>query len=453
MKKYILLIILSLNISCFAEPQLSYDKLWEQVLNSFSAIKIASENIAISALSVKQTESELQPKITMQSYTEYTKDLESDTGDIISIGGTTLGDQTKVQNTLSIKARTPLMTFGKEYFTYMSAKYDYIDTIFNYYKSLTETQLNFLDIYKNYWLSDLNVQRDTQLVLLSEKLSKVTNKLYDAGKVSLVDVIDNDYLNKQHQLLLKKNKSQQKLYINKLSFYTNHQIMPQNVTYNYYRNADVILKNKYENSISYMAYNNKKDSLLLQYSQQQTQTWPSFYLYSQMSYYGSDKERLDKSINNMDESNFAVGIQGDMTIFDGFNNLYQIQKTKKEIELIDLEIINDQKNYFFALKETSDQIDLLTTEIAFLNQLIQNIKSKKLLMQKMDYSRLVSKDKYIESQIKEVEIEYSKKSSLAQLWLSKRKYSILAQQFEMKEILGNRKYLINRNNDFIYMEN
>ena len=114
---------------------------------------------------------------------------------------------------------------------------------------------------------------------------------------------------------------------------------------------------------------------------------PQFSVYANYYLYGQNPDNLFKSLGDLSNRNFAVGISSVFTPFDGFKNAAQKERIKLEIEKLKLQRdkkiaeLKDQYERFNALASQENQRNEEDL-IALINQKIEMI--QKLLDQQLE---------------------------------------------------------------------
>ena len=194
--------------------------------------------------------------------------------------------------------------------------------------------MTLLDSYTKILITTKQIELNNEILALEEQNLEYYERLFKAKELSKTE------LNTQRaKVNMTKNKISELKYLkqeslNWLSFYTGELYDPENIQVANIKkpNFDVLEFQDYTKSITWKIHekNIKKKELELQVAKRNN--YPKINTYGRYYLYGSNKNSYNKSLGNIEPSNFSIGASLSMPIFDGFKNSAVIENSMPAVE-------------------------------------------------------------------------------------------------------------------------
>jgi len=366
---FLFFIIISLiPLQVFGELRLDFNGTMKAALKHSFDIRLSALDIGISRTGYQQAKALYFPEFNARFNSQYVRDLTGGTPQVTAVGTTILLQNTVYQSSLSMNASINLYDFGSREMKVSIAEKDVRVKQAAYTQVLRDTKLRVLEIYRDLLLSAMELKSKKELLSLYKELSLTKERLFLAGKILKLEMMDEAIkvvktLDALDNLKLK--------FINilqDLSFVTGKTYASEGLEVEDFRDQEIIFDSQFDirNSPEFRIYEleiQKKTAELE--SIKRERYLPQFSFYSNYIFYGENKNYLDASLGDMQSRNFFLGVQATLPLFDGFKSSAQIEKAKIEIERLKIE---RQKK----LAELSTRYDKLKETKAYFLTGLQN---------------------------------------------------------------------------------
>ena len=199
-------------------------------------------------------------------------------------------------------------------------------------------KLKIVGIYTELLLISRELEAKRELLDLYKDLALTKERLYLAGTIPKTDVVDEALrvvrmVDAIESLSLRLKKS-----LEDLSFYTGEQYETENIHMN---NLPDERRTKVrfaaEQLPEFKIYELEIEKKTAELEILKNERYPRFDFYSSYVWYGKDGSNYEQSVDDMESTNYVIGVSGTISLFEGFKTGSRIQKAKLEIERLRLE--------------------------------------------------------------------------------------------------------------------
>lgn len=354
-----------LQINTFA-VEISYqDTLKAAIDNSFD-LKMSEIDIGISKAQLKAVRADWYPTLSMQFNTEYNRDLTGGRGTYAYAGNTMITPFTQFRDMLYLTLSYNLFDFGVQGKKVHIAKQELAQKEINYNLQLKDLKLKILDLYSKAQQHNNTINTKSEILSLYQNMFNNKERMFKAGIDNKLSVMDEAVKIAKTQNEIESSKRELKNTLQDLSYYTKNEydISGLNVKSiddkpdeNYSEDAEINIieisaTDVIESEINRTEYNlsfnptfsdeakyydleiDKKKSEL---SILKRQLLPSFRFYAGYALYGQNPNNYWNSVQDIGQRSFVVGISSQYVFFDGFKNRANREKTKLEIQKLQIE--------------------------------------------------------------------------------------------------------------------
>lgn len=396
-KIYLVLLIIFLFQTWTFGTELTYkDTLNTAIKNSFD-LKMSALDIGISKAQLKAVRADWYPSLSMQFNTEYNKDLMNGRGTFAYAGNTMITPYTQFRDMLYMTLSYNLLDFGIQGKKVHIAKQDIAQKEINYNMQLRDLKLKILELYSKVEQHNNAINTKSQILSLYKNMFTNKERMYKAGINDKLSVMDEAVKIAKAQNDIENSTLELKNALEDLSYYTKNDYEISNLYVHSVNSepepniVEVSSKNIIETEINKTDYNFSFDSYLsdeakyydLEIDKKKSelsilkrQLLPSFRFYAGYSLYGQNPNNYYSSLQDIGQRSFVVGISSQYIFFDGFKNRANREKTKLEIEKLQVEkdkklseIENKYKKSYKAYETYSEELDIN-------RQLLSTVKEK-----------------------------------------------------------------------------
>lgn len=385
---------------CTGADVLSYDTVVEQALNNSHDIRMSRLDIGISEASLKRAYSLYYPTIKAQWNTEYVRDLSDGTYQVTAVGNTVLVQNTMYQSSLLLAGNYNLFDFGATGKRVSIAESDVSVRKEAYLQAVRDIKLKVLEIYSGLLTSTRELETKRELLTLYKELALTKERLYKAGRISKVEMVDDavkairivddiDMLKLKTTALLKD-----------LSLYTG-------ATYNgAFTIRDLAepagsqgvpfdVSNTPESRI-YALEINKKESEL---DAMKNELYPRLGLYSNYIWYANHDNEYDTTARYIKPRNWFIGIAATVTLFEGFKSNAEIEKTKLEIDRLKVEKARKLAEVSGRYDKLTDAKGIYTQSTANQTDMLKKVEDKLAMVERLSRQKLIEWPDYLNQRI------------------------------------------------------
>jgi outer membrane protein len=326
-------------IVCRSVQVLDYDEVTAKALRNAHDIRMSKLDIAISQASLKRAYSLYYPTLSARWNTEYVKDQTDGTAQVNVIGNTVLTQNTLYQSSFMFVSNYNLFDFGATGKKTLIAKKDVDAKKAMYNQSVRDVKLKVLNIYLDLLTSYEELAIKKELLTLYKDLSLTKERLYTAGTISKIDMVDEavktvkivddiDNLNLKLKTLLED-----------LSLYTGEPYGDDSVKVIGFKGYEESFRDTFnpENTPESRIYEREIEKKKAELQVLQRGLLPQLALYSSYTWYASHPDEIDTSAQYIKPRNFIVGLSITVPLFEGFKSPAEIEKARLEMERLRVE--------------------------------------------------------------------------------------------------------------------
>lgn len=354
-----------LQINTFAVEIYYKDTLKAAIDNSFD-LKMSEVDIGISKAQLKAIRADWYPTLSMQFNTEYNRDLTGGRGNYAYAGNTMITPFTQFRDMLYLTLSYNLFDFGVQGKKVHIAKQELAQKEINYNLQLKDLKLKILDLYSKAQQHNNTINTKSEILSLYQNMFTNKERMFKARMDNKLSVMDEAVKIAKTQNEIESSKRELKNTLQDLSYYTKNEydisglnvksidekpdeeyseddeinIIEINAT-------DVIESgiNKTEYNLSFNPtfsdeakyYDLEIDKKKSELSILKRQLLPSFRFYAGYALYGQNPNNYWNSVQDIGQRSFVVGISSQYVFFDGFKNRANREKTKLEIQKLQIE--------------------------------------------------------------------------------------------------------------------
>lgn len=336
---------------------LSFDEVIDKAVKNTYDVRIAILDIEISRVAREETLSQYYPSLNGRWNSEYVRDLGDQSSGITSVGNTVFGESTMYRNSFSLNASYGLYDFGTREQRVLAAEKDIASRKTNLALSVRDVKLKIVKIYTELLLISRELEAKKKSLALYKELALIKEKLYLAGTIPKTDVVDEALrvvrmVDAIESLSLRLKKS-----LEDLSFYTGEQYETENIHMDDLPDERITKVRFMASQLpEFKIYELEIEKKTAELEILKNERYPRFELYSSYVWYGKDGSNYEQSVDDMESTNYVIGISGTISLFEGFKTVSRIQKAKLEIERLRLEKekgIAEVTNKHKKIEETS----------------------------------------------------------------------------------------------------
>lgn len=396
-KIYLVLLIIFLFQTWTFGAELTYKDTLNTAINNSFDLKMSALDIGISKAQLKAVRADWYPSLSMQFNTEYNKDLMNGRGTFAYAGNTMITPYTQFRDMLYMTLSYNLLDFGIQGKKVHIAKQDIAQKEINYNMQLRDLKLKILELYSKVEQHNNAINTKSEILSLYKNMFTNKERMYKAGINDKLSVMDEAVKIAKTQNDIENSKLELKNALEDLSYYTKNDYEISNLyvhSVNSEREPNIVevsSKNILETEINKTDYNFSFDSYLsdeakyydLEIDKKKSelsilkrQLLPTFRFYAGYSLYGQNPNNYYSSLQDIGQRSFVVGISSQYVFFDGFKNRANREKTKLEIEKLQIEkdkklseLENKYKKSYKAYETYSEELDIN-------RQLLSTVKEK-----------------------------------------------------------------------------
>lgn len=323
---------------------LSFEELKTETIKNSTTLENKREDINISKKELELTEADRYPQLKLSSDLETSKSYSLKNG---NVNNQSISSANEKKSYLALSLEQNLIDFGRQNIKEEMNKEDISKSENIYLVSIKQSILSLLESY-----TFIIEKREENIVLnkileIKEQSLKNKETLFENNNINKQDVLNQAMENKLLKNKILRNKIDMKEHIQNIFKLTLIEVSEQqleplklieikekNITNN---KAIEVLKNE---------INIKRKNIELL----NKDYFPMISFYSKYDVYGSNENKFDKALNEMDPNSFRLGISLTMELFNGF-------KTKLNKDKISLELKQKQNELFFKEKEIKNELD------------------------------------------------------------------------------------------------
>lgn len=369
-------------------------------------LQIGDYNVLIAKQGIKGARSEYFPKLVAMAGTEYTKnyrDVREST--VMSIGEAFINPYTRYQSVLGVTLSYNLFDFGVRGGNLKIAKKDVEVKELENEQKLQELNLTLVDTYAKIQMTQRQIEINKEIFDLQSKNLVMKKRLFDAGELSKTELNDEEVKVAEVEKRIFELKQMLVESINWLQFYTGEQydIDGLKVADIKKPDFDVMSGNDYTKSVTWKFYEEQLKKKELELKVVQRMNYPKVNAYGRYYLYGSDHSSYPDVYKDIGPSNFTVGANVNMLLFDGMKNRANIHKTALEYKQLQVERDKAIAQLMTRLATMRSNLMFLDKQIEDNNKIIDELTDKEVSVKRLVSKKLASPIEENEAKIKLLE--------------------------------------------------
>ena len=396
-KIYLVLLIIFLFQTWAFGTELTYKDTLNTAINNSFDLKMSALDIGISKAQLKAVRADWYPSLSMQFNTEYNKDLMNGRGTFAYAGNTMITPYTQFRDMLYMTLSYNLLDFGIQGKKVHIAKQEITQKEINYNMQLRDLKLRILELYSKVEQHNNAINTKSEILSLYKNMFTNKERMYKAGINDKLSVMDEAVKIAKTQNDIENSKLELKNALEDLSYYTKNDYEISNLYVHSVNSepepniVEVSSKNIIETEINKTDYNFSFDSYLsdeakyydLEIDKKKSelsilkrQLLPTFRFYAGYSLYGQNPNNYYSSLQDIGQRSFVVGISSQYVFFDGFKNRANREKTKLEIEKLQVEKDKKLSELENKYKKSYKAYETYNEELDINRQLLSTVKEK-----------------------------------------------------------------------------
>lgn len=396
-KIYLVLLIIFLFQTWAFGTELRYKDTLNTAINNSFDLKMSALDIGISKAQLKAVRADWYPSLSMQFNTEYNKDLMNGRGTFAYAGNTMITPYTQFRDMLYMTLSYNLLDFGIQGKKVHIAKQEITQKEINYNMQLRDLKLRILELYSKVEQHNNAINTKSEILSLYKNMFTNKERMYKAGINDKLSVMDEAVKIAKTQNDIENSKLELKNALEDLSYYTKNDYEISNLYVHSVNSepepniVEVSSKNIIETEINKTDYNFSFDSYLsdeakyydLEIDKKKSelsilkrQLLPTFRFYAGYSLYGQNPNNYYSSLQDIGQRSFVVGISSQYVFFDGFKNRANREKTKLEIEKLQVEKDKKLSELENKYKKSYKAYETYNEELDINRQLLSTVKEK-----------------------------------------------------------------------------
>lgn len=452
MKKKIYLLILTLifllQLKTLAEEITYKDTLNAAINNSFD-LKMSQLDIGISKAQLKSVRADWYPSLSMQFNTEYNKDLTNGRGSYAYAGNTMITPYTQFRDMLYLTISYNLFDFGVQGKKVHIAKQELAQKEINYNMQLRDLKLKILELYGKIEQNNNAINTKSEILSLYKNMFSNKERMFKAGINDKLSVMDEAVKIAKTQNEIENSKLELKNALEDLTYYTKNNynisnLSVQSINMEEQDDKNIVSissKNIIESEINKNEYNlnfdpyttdeakyydleiDKKKSEL---SILKRQLFPSFRFYTGYSLYGQNPHNYYSSIQDISQRSFVVGISSQYVFFDGFKNRANREKTKLEIEKLQVEKEKKLSELENKYQKSYKAYETYNEELNVNRQLLATVKEKLNDIERLNANKLTDQNQQLSAKADLLNQEYELEQNIINITSKLEEMKIMA---------------------------
>lgn len=448
-KTFVILYILALHLACIAQDFTYKDTLNSAINNSFD-LKMSETDIGISKAQLKAVRADWYPTLSMQFNTEYNKDLTGGNGSYAYAGNTMITPFTQYRDMLYLTLSYNLIDYGIQGKKVHIAKQELKQKEISYNLQLKDLKLKILELYTKAQQYNNTISLKTDILNLYEKMFNNKERMFKAGINNKLTVMDEAVKIAKTKNEIENSRIELKNTLEDLSYYTKQQYNSDELCF---RNIDEtedfnpnivevnntnIIKSEIKKNHFDFAFNSnltdeskyydleidKKKSEL---SILKRQLLPSFRFYTGYSLYGQNPNNYYSSVQDIGQRSLVFGVSSQYVFFDGFKNRANREKTKLEIQKLQLEKEKKLSELDSKFRKSFKAYESYNDELTTNKELLVTVKDKLDAVKRLSSNKLIEQNELLSAKAELLNQEYELEQNII---------NITSKMEEMKIISG-----------------
>ena len=448
-KTFIILYILALHLAGTAQDFTYKDTLNSAINNSFD-LKMSETDIGISKAQLKAVRADWYPTLSMQFNTEYNKDLTGGNGSYAYAGNTMITPFTQYRDMLYLTLSYNLIDYGIQGKKVHIAKQELKQKEISYNLQLKDLKLKILELYTKAQQYNNTISLKTDILNLYEKMFNNKERMFKAGINNKLTVMDEAVKIAKTKNEIENSRIELKNTLEDLSYYTKQQYNSDELCF---RNIDEtedftpnivevnntniiksdIKKNQFDFTFNSNLTDESKyydleiDKKKSELSILKRQLLPSFRFYTGYSLYGQNPNNYYSSVQDIGQRSLVFGVSSQYVFFDGFKNRANREKTKLEIQKLQLEKEKKLSELDSKFRKSFKAYESYNDELTTNKELLVTVKDKLDAVKRLSSNKLIEQNELLSAKAELLNQEYELEQNII---------NITSKMEEMKIISG-----------------
>jgi len=386
---------------CAAADTLDYESAVEKALTHSHDVRMSRLDVGISESSLKRAYSLYYPTIRAQWNSEYVRDLSDGTYQVTSVGDTVLVQNTMYQSSLLLAGTYNLFDFGATIKRVSIAKSDVDVKKTTYRQTVREIRLKVLGIYSDLLTASRELETKRQLLTLYKELSLTKERLYRAGRISKVEMVDEAVQTVKIVDEIDTLKLKVSTLSKDLSFYTGDAyeaeiLRVSDFTEPQGRDDIAFDIDRTPESRIYALEIEKKQAEVDALTKE---LYPRLGLYSKYVWYASNDNEAGASARYIQPRNFFIGISATVTLFEGFRSNADIDKAKLELERLKIDRSRKLSELSGRHAKVTDAKRTYTSGMANRKDMLKKVEDKLAMVERLHRQKLIEWTDFLNQKI------------------------------------------------------
>lgn len=448
-KIYLVLLIIFLFQTWAFGTELTYKDTLNAAINNSFDLKMSQLDIGISKAQLKSVRADWYPSLSMQFNTEYNKDLTNGRGSYAYAGNTMITPYTQFRDMLYLTISYNLFDFGVQGKKVHIAKQELAQKEINYNMQLRDLKLKILELYGKIEQHNNAINTKSEILSLYKNMFSNKERMFKAGINDKLSVMDEAVKIAKTQNEIENSKLELKNALEDLTYYTKNNynisnLSVQSINMEEQDDKNIVSissKNIIESEINKNKYNlnfdpyttdeakyydleiDKKKSEL---SILKRQLFPSFRFYTGYSLYGQNPHNYYSSIQDISQRSFVVGISSQYVFFDGFKNRANREKTKLEIEKLQVEKEKKLSELENKYQKSYKAYETYNEELNVNRQLLATVKEKLNDIERLNANKLTDQNQLLSAKADLLNQEYELEQNIINITSKLEEMKIMA---------------------------
>jgi outer membrane protein TolC len=353
-------IFLFLSCAIFAK-EVSLEDIFKHTSKNALSLKMKQLDASIEKSNIESAESGYYPTFNLLYNTEYTESLDGIPLGTESIGGITISNGTRYQNSAALQMNYNLYSFGATDKAVLAAKLS--SDIKRQEWCLQEKKLyeQILQSYADALKLSKDKEYKARMLQVRKKLYNAKERLYKAGQYSKVDLgdeaiylitLERDIENASMQY------KEDVIKISQLSYMPidkEDKLLPLAVPSDLNQSIKV-----FEESTDALVLQKKIEAKKAEISMQKRQQFPTLSMYGNYYAYASNPTEYDYPITHIRQKSWNIGFSIRLNIFNGFKESSKLSRLSLELQRAQMEFQDAKHSYIYENKNRLSKLSELS---------------------------------------------------------------------------------------------
>lgn len=315
--------------------KIDYNSVLDKAKKHSYDLKLADFEYLISKQNITDARSEYFPKLHAVASTEYTKNfLDYSNTTMMSVGDSFINPYTRYQALMGITLTYNLFDFGIRKDSLDISKEDAEVKSLMVKSQMQELELILIDTYTKILIAKKQIEFNTLMLQLEKENLNMSERLFEAKEISTSELNDQKIKVKKIENDIAELKSIYEESLNWLSFYTGEKYDFQNLTVEDTKKPDFnpMEFNDYTKTLVWQIQDKEIQKKELELKIAKKNYLPKVNVYSRYYIYGSDHSSYNRTLDDIQPTNYTVGGNIVMPVFDGFKTSAAVQKAKLALD-------------------------------------------------------------------------------------------------------------------------